>query len=213
MEGAFILKRCFCVLRVFIVCAIFSFYVFMIPIYAFSPSSSDIYQGIDVSHWQENINFTSVKEAGIEIVYMKASEGSSYIDPFFEQNYAGAKANGLYIGVYHYLTATSVEEAREQATFFASVLSGKQIDCKLAMDFESFGNLNKEQINQISIAFLQELQSITGKEPVVYSDTYNATNTFSGEVTNYPLWVAEYGVQEPLPNGNWDTWVRISIYG
>lgn len=195
-----------------IISFIFSFYVFMIPVYAFSPSSPNIYEGIDVSNWQGNIDFASVKADGIQIVYIKASQGNNYIDPYFEQNYSGAKANGLYVGAYHYLTATSVENAKEEATFFASVLSGKQIDCKLAMDFESFGNLNNEQINEISIAFLQELQTVTGKEPVVYSDTYNASNTFSGEITNYPLWVAEYGVQEPTANGNWNTWVRLSIY-
>ncbi|MBQ2183693.1 MAG: hypothetical protein II399_03580, partial [Lachnospiraceae bacterium] len=44
----------------------------------------------------------------------------------------------LKIGFYHYLTATSVEAARRQADYFISVISGKQYDCKLAMDYEEF---------------------------------------------------------------------------
>ena len=201
------MKKSLCFIKILIISVIFSFYVFMIPIYAFSPSDSNLYQGIDISHWQGDINFSDVKESGIDIVYIKSSEGNNYIDPLFEQNYNNAKSNGLYVGVYHYLTATTEEMAKQQANFFASVISGKQIDCKLAMDFEYFGNLNNTQINQISIAFLEQIQQVTGKEPVVYSDTYNATNTFSGNITNYPLWVAEYGVQNPNPNGNWETWV------
>ena len=58
-----------------------------IPTFAFGPSSSNIYQGIDVSSWQGNIDFASVKNSGIEIVNIKTSEGSSYKDPYFEQNY------------------------------------------------------------------------------------------------------------------------------
>ena len=69
--------------------------------FAFGPSSNNIYQGIDVSSWQRNINFYAVKQSGIDVVYIKSSEGRSYIDPYFEQNYTNAKANGLKIGFYH----------------------------------------------------------------------------------------------------------------
>ena len=113
-----------------------------IPSFAFGPSSSTIYQGIDVSSYQGNINFASVKNAGIDVVYIKSSEGQSYIDPYFEQNYQNAKANGLKVGFYHYVTARTVEQAQVQANFFARVISGKEPDCRLAMDFESFGNLS-----------------------------------------------------------------------
>ena len=52
------------------------FFIFTtIPCYAFGPSSSNIYQGIDVSSWQQNINFSAVKSSGISVVYIKSSEG------------------------------------------------------------------------------------------------------------------------------------------
>lgn len=76
--------------------------------FSFSPSSNNIYQGIDVSRWQGDINFSFVKKSGIEIVYIKSSEGRSYIDPYFEKNYFEAKANGLKVGFYHYVTARSI---------------------------------------------------------------------------------------------------------
>ena len=57
------------------------------------------------------------------------------------------------------------------------------------MDFENFGNLNKKQINEIAIAFINKVKELSGKEIVVYSNTYTATYVFEGEVTNYPLLV------------------------
>ena len=56
------------------------------------------------------------------------------------------------------------------------------------MDFESFGNLTNAEINQISLTFLEEVERLSGKETVVYSNTYNAKYIFSREVANYPLW-------------------------
>ena len=70
-------------------------------IYALTPSDEFIYEGVDVSNWQRNIDFTEVRNAGIQIVYIKASEGTTFIDPYLEQNYANAKANNLKVGFYH----------------------------------------------------------------------------------------------------------------
>lgn len=174
--------------------------------YAFEPSSKTIYKGMDVSEWQGNIDFRKVRADGIEIVYIRSSQGFSYEDSKFERNYKEAKKYGLKVGVYHYMTARTEEEAREQARFFISVVCKKQIDCKIAMDFESFGNLSKKEINKVAIAFLKEVQELCDKEVIVYSNTYAARNIFSEEVAKYPLWVAQYEVSKPSSNGNWKYW-------
>lgn len=187
------------------------FFILMITIattiYAISPESMPTYQGIDVSEWQGTINYNQVAKAEIEIVYIKSSEGTTYIDPYFETNYQKAKENNLKVGVYHYLIARTIQEAEEEATFFSSVISEKQIDCKLALDFESFGNLTIQEINEIAEAFLQKAQQLTEKEMIIYSNTNDARNIFSQELANkYPLWVAEYGVETPQNNGKWNHW-------
>ena len=194
----------------YVICFIFTmFCMFSInEIFAFGPSSDEIYQGIDVSEWQGNIDFQQVKDAGIEAVYIRSSEGSDYVDHYFEENYEKARQAGLNIGFYHYVTARTVEEGREEARFFASVVSSKEIDLRLAMDFESFENLSVEQINDISEVFLTTLEEVTGKEVVIYSDASNARNVFSRELAeSYPIWVAEYFAEEPFDNGKWETWV------
>lgn len=175
--------------------------------YAMGPTNSNVYDGIDVSGWQGYINYGEVKASGIDIVYIKSSQGTDITDPYFRTNYTNAKANGLKIGFYHFLTATSVTDAINEANYFCSVISGTQPDCKLAMDFEVFNNLSNEEINNISFAFLQRVQELTNKEVVVYSDAYNATNVFSSALAErYPLWIAEYGVSEPVDTTNWSSW-------
>lgn len=174
---------------------------------AFPPSSSPVYDGIDVSQWQGSIDFSAVKSSGIEIAYIRASEGYGYKDPYYLDNYEGAKANGIKVGFYHYLTATNEKEALEQAEFFVSVIKGLQVDCKLAMDFEYFGNLSISEINKISETFLSEVVRLSGKEVVIYSDAYNARFTFNKSLAqSYPIWVADYDVNSP-GDGNWNTWV------
>lgn len=173
--------------------------ILLVPLSCFATN----YRGIDVSDWQGYIDYAQVKNSGIDIVYIKASQGNSIVDSYFRTNYENSKANGLKVGLYHFLTARSVAEAEAQATYFASVISGTSPDCKLAMDFEVFGDLNVEQINEISFAFLQKVQQLTGKEVIIYSDSSNANNTFNSQLANtYPLWVAQYGVSTPN-TGNW----------
>ena len=112
-----------------------------IPIHAFPPSSDNIYEGIDVSDWQGHIDFRKIKNSGIDMVYIRASEGTNYVDAYFRDNYEGAKENGLKVGFYHFLTATNIAEAKEEARFFVRTIKGTNPDCKLAMDFEVFDGL------------------------------------------------------------------------
>lgn len=176
--------------------------------FALSPSSDTIYEGIDVSDWQGNINYSEVKASGIDIVYIKASQGTNITDPYFKTNYNNAKMNDLKVGLYHFLTARTEEEAIEEAEYFSSVISGTSPDCKLAMDFENFGNLTKDEINSISTTFLEKVKSLTNKAVIIYSDAYNARNIFDSKLANsYPLWIAEYDVSSPSSNVNWNSWV------
>ena len=157
---------------------------------------------------QGHINYSEVKASGIDIVYIKASQGTNITDPYFKTNYNNAKMNGLKVGLYHFLTAQTEEEAIEEAKYFSSVISGTSPDCKLAMDFENFGNLTKDEINNISTAFLEKVKALTNKDVVIYSDASNARNIFDLELANsYPLWIAEYDVSSPSSNVNWNSWV------
>lgn len=185
---------------------LFVIYAVPIPILAFGPSSDTIYQGIDVSIYQGEIDFEKVKKEGIEIVYIRSGEGSDYVDAYFERNYREAKKHGLKVGFYHYVTARSEEEAKRQARFFAKTVAGKSPDCRLAMDFESFGNLSKNEVNELGLIFMQTLEKLSKKEVILYSNAYSARTIWDERVNSYPLWVAEYEVDKPEEVGTWKTW-------
>ena len=179
----------------------------LVPARAIPPSGGRQYRGIDISEFQGEIDFEEVRRSGIEAVYIRVGAGE-YTDEYFAENYERAKAAGLKIGFYHYVTARSVEEGRRQARFFASLTAGREPDMRLAMDFEYFGSLSVSQINAISEAYLDELTALTRREAVIYSDLSNARNIFSRALAEkYPLWAAQYGADEPSANGKWREWV------
>lgn len=176
--------------------------------YALGPSSDVLYDGIDISAWQNGVDFEEVKNAGYDVVYIKASQGTDYIDPYLQNYYSQAKENGLQVGFYHFLTAKNVTEAINEADFFSYVISGTTPDCKLAMDFEELSGLSNDEVNAIARAFLERVEERTGKEMVIYTDASNAINVYDISIANdYPLWIAEYGVEEPVDNGKWTAWV------
>lgn len=179
----------------------------LVPARAIPPSGGRQYRGIDISEFQGEIDFEEVRRSGIEAVYIRVGAGE-YTDEYFAENYERAKATGLKIGFYHYVTARSVDEGRRQARFFASLAAGREPDMRLAMDFEYFGSLSVSQINAISEAYLDELTALTKREAVIYSDLSNARNIFSRALAEkYPLWAAQYGADEPSANGKWREWV------
>lgn len=179
----------------------------LVPARAIPPSGGRQYHGIDISEFQGEIDFEEVRRSGIEAVYIRVGAGE-YTDEYFAENYERAKAAGLKIGFYHYVTARSVDEGRRQARFFASLAAGREPDMRLAMDFEYFGSLSVSQINAISEAYLDELTALTKREAVIYSDLSNARNIFSRALAEkYPLWAAQYGADEPSANGKWREWV------
>ncbi len=168
--------------------------------------------GVDVSEFQGDIDFKELKDAGYHYVYIRTGEGTSFTDPNFEENYTKAHQAGLEYGFYYFVTATDTTDAINQARRFASLIAGTDYTLRAAMDFETFGSLSKSEINEVAIAFMRELESLTTLTPILYSDANNVINTWSVELGKYPLWVAAYeGLTTPkdyiLPtNDIWPHW-------
>ncbi len=163
-------------------------------------------QGMDVSAWQGEIDFEQVRAWGIRTVYIRAAVGQGRQDKDWRANYRKAKAAGLKVGLYHYVTARSQDQAQEQAEFFAGLMEGLDMDCRPAMDFESFGDMSKEQINQAALAYLTRLERLCGGKPAVYSNSWTAAHVFDQRLADYPLWIAEYGPDQPREGGPWKAW-------
>lgn len=165
-------------------------------------------QGIDVSHWQGTIDWDKVYSSGKSFVFMKASQGTSRVDPNFKINASGAKAAGLLIGPYHFLDAITPGAARQEAQHFYETLltAGVEFDLPPVMDYESNpGRLSKQSINEIAKSFLAEIERLTGRTPIIYTGNSFA-GQFDAELGRYPLWVARYSNQAPYDVPGWNTW-------
>lgn len=173
----------------------------------FPPSSVPVIQGMDVSAWQRTVDWHAVAGSDIQIVMMRASEGNSVVDAQFDANYIGAKAAGLAMGFYHFMTATTTEEAERQADFFLQVIGDRTPDCLLAVDVGSAGSLSSELLTEVTLAFMQRVESQSGWRIMLYTDAYAARARFGEALAVYPIWVANYGVREPEANGKWSSWV------
>ena len=97
--------------------------------------------GIDVSDYQGEIDWETVKESGIDFAmiragYRGATRGSLYEDESFERNYEGATNAGIQVGVYFFSQATSVAEAEEEASYVLGLLQGKDLAYPVVFDWE-----------------------------------------------------------------------------
>ena len=174
----------------------------VLHISAISADTDEVFSGIDVSVYQGDIDFEQVKNSGIEVVYIRAGYGFSVTDPKFEENYTNATKAGLKCGAYYFVTARNTEQAYLQATRFAELISGKTFAARPAMDFEEFDSLGKNGINIVGLAFMQKLRELTGIVPILYTDAYNASETWDWNFAQFPLWVADYSAEEPYVTSN-----------
>ncbi|MCV9947752.1 GH25 family lysozyme [Paenibacillus sp. BT-177] len=168
-------------------------------------------QGIDVSRYQGKINWKAVKADGISLAFVKASQGQRYVDRTFIANVKRARAAGLLLGAYHFLDATSVDAAKAEARHFADVLDqvggAKVLELPAVMDYENNpGKLSKTLISAVALAFLLELERLTGRKPIIYTGNAFATN-FNASLGGYPLWIARYSdTRVPSDTVTWKRW-------
>jgi len=150
-------------------------------------------KGIDISSYNQNVNFQSVKKSGIEMVYIKATEGLTYTNPLLKSQYTGAKAAGLKIGFYHFLRAN---DPVLEAKYFLSAISGLSVNCKYAIDVEVTLGQTVSKISSNVRLFANYLIS-NKKEVCIYTGDYFYANNLNSSVKDIPLWVAHYGVSKP----------------
>ncbi len=171
-----------------------------------TPSTLASVEGIDVSEYQGEVNYTQVKAEGIEAVYIKASEGFDYVDPYYKTNHTNAKNAGLKVSFYHYLTATNPTDAKEQASHFVNTIETLEVDFKLALDYETFSTTSVAEISEIAVSFMSEVESLSGIECVLYTNASSASSRFNESVSAYGLWIADWGVSSPSTDNVWGSY-------
>ena len=151
---------------------------------------------IDVSEWQDNIDFAKVKADGVTGVIIRAGYGKYDYqrDKMFDANYAKAKAAGLDCGVYWYSYADSTASAIEEARVCMKALKGKKFEYPIYFDLEEQSQFSRGRAfcDSIVKAFCGELEK-HGYFAGLYISRSPLQAYISDDVANrYALWVAEY---------------------
>jgi GH25 family lysozyme M1 (1,4-beta-N-acetylmuramidase) len=163
-------------------------------------------QGIDVSHFQGSINWSSVRANGVVFAYASIGDGTGFQDPLFDANWINMRNAGVLRGAYLFF------EPGEDEVVQANLMIGKvgrlgDGDLPCMIDVEVTGGQSGATIAAKVARLISLVRQGTGKQPVIYTGPFFwQNNVNAASFGNVPLWIADYGVSCPLiPNG-WSSW-------
>lgn len=172
--------------------------------------------GIDVSKWNGSINWTNVKNSGVNYViircgYRGSSQGTLVEDPTYKSNIQGAIAAGLKVGVYFYSQAVNQVEAVEEASMVLNLIRGYKISYPVFIDIEASGGrgdaIDKNTRTAVAQAFCETIQG-SGYTAGVYSGKHwFETKMNTSSLEKYKIWVAHYNnAASTTYKGRYDIW-------
>lgn len=165
------------------------------------------YHGIDVSSHQKDINWTEVSaDSNIKFVYIKATEGSTYISPHYNANVQQARLHGILVGSYHFLRSTSSIQA--QYRNFVKAASIANQDLIPMIDVEKRGSWSRKQLIDSLQLLASLLERHFGVRPMIYSTMSFYNRNLSPYFNEYPLYIGRYSEKTPeiTWNGRYTIW-------
>ncbi|SNQ50978.1 Lysozyme M1 (1,4-beta-N-acetylmuramidase) [Frankia canadensis] len=174
-------------------------------------------RGVDVASWQHPgggpIDWNAAHASGVSFVVIKATEGTNYANPYFTADRTAATRAGMVVGAYHYARpARPISTAVDQARHFIAVTGLTRTAGHLApaLDLEDNGGLDPATLAAWTRAFLEEVESETGRTPILYTYRSFWTDRMadSHDFAKYPIWFAIYNNQATPgpPPGGWPNW-------
>ena len=173
----------------------------------FRKASTAYKEGIDVSHWQGTIDWAKVRAAGKLFAFAKATEGIGFKDDRYDRNKAGAMANGIKFGAYHF--ARPENNPVTEADWFVNNMDLDRGMLLPVLDLERTGSRSVSGLTSWVKAWLQRVYDRTGARAMIYTSPSfwrnNLNNTRWFADNGYAmLWVAHWGVSSPsVPADNW----------
>ncbi len=164
------------------------------------------YVGIDVSGYNENIDWNKVKASGIDFVMFRiggrgyGEEGVLYSEPTLVSDIRAARRAGLWVGGYFFSQATSAEEAAEEAEYAVSLLKGERLDYPLAFDWEVIDydtartdGITPQTLTDCARAFCDTVKE-EGYIPCLYTGVSLAYYKYDlAQLSDIDIWYASYG--------------------
>ena len=171
--------------------------------------------GPDVASYQHPsgraINWSKVYASGQRFVFVKATEGTRYRNPYFAGDWSGSHAAGLMHGAYHFARPSArAGSAAAQARYFVAA-AGKahaKGDLPPTLDLEVSGGLGPVKLIVWTKQWLTTVQNLTGRKAMIYSYPYFWSHNMRGTTTfrDHRLWGASYGSRPTTFGGAWKAW-------
>jgi len=161
-------------------------------------------QGYDVSYFQGAFDWST---AHVPFGYARISDGTGFIDPQFDGNWARMKSAGVLRGAYQFFEPAQdpVAQANLMVQKVGRLGEG---DMPAMIDVEVTGGQSPATIAARVRTWLQIVESGTGRRPIIYTGSFfwedNVRDTTFGQ---YPIWIAAYGVSCPSLPAGWTNWL------
>ena len=151
-------------------------------------------KGIDVSSYQGDIDWQVISDEGISFAFIKATEGSSHKDKFFQKNWEAAGNTDLRIGAYHFFSFDSTGDT--QADNFIEAVSIKDNMLPPVVDIEFYSSKNKEvpsveETHEILNALLKKLEDHYKMKPIIYATRSSYSRYIKGYYPEYDIWIRD----------------------
>ncbi len=183
------------------------------PHHGVSAAKAFSVEGIDVSKWQGDIDWQTVKSAGVSFAFIKSTEGGDHLDERFLENWNGAKAAGVPRAAYHFVFWCRT--AHEQAAWFKQNVPVDKDALPPVLDLEwnaesrtcpariPFG----EARDKIRV-MLKAMEEHTGKKPIIYTDITFHEDVLGNSFDEYPYWVRSTAAEphERYKDRAWSFW-------
>lgn len=170
-----------------------------------------ITRGIDVSEFQDTINWKKVKKSDVDYAFVRISYGANRLDKMYKRNMEKANEAGVPVGTYVYSLALTPEMALKEAKVAIEQMKGYKVSYPVVFDLEysKMGELSKTQVSKIALAFCNEVKK-AGYYPMVYCNTNWYRNHVNWSLlSGIDVWLAQYGdtIQAPSHSSyNYTIW-------
>ena len=164
-------------------------------------------KGIDVSHYQEAIDWDAVAaRQRPDFVFVKCTEGSDYADSLYCQNWEALGRLGIRRGAYHFFRAYGCGDV--QARHFLQTAELRPGDLAPVLDLETTSDMPPEIMIEEARVWLQIVEEQLGVKPIIYSGYRFYERYLAGHLEGYPLWIARYSEKSHALSGGkiWNIW-------
>ena len=175
---------------------------------------------VDISEFQQNVDFNKMKNDGIKAVIIRAGYGRevSQKDSMFESHYKNAKNANLKIGVYWYSYADSVNDAEKEARACLECIKSKSLDMPIYYDLEDYSmiKLGKTKLTAIAEKFCETIKKSNYRAGVYANlNWFNNCLDYDELKRKYSIWLAQYNPENELSCDIWQNSSsgRVSGYG